>query len=623
GTLVLKIDTAANYPINSIVRLHYGASSPTEVRVIGNRDGHLKLDSTLDRPHGDKITIETLVAISSSGGQLLIPEVFGLNIFYLDDGGIVRSETGTLVDVDGNAVDASSGSGDFASTFAFSLATDVNLGVQFGVISDIVGQAYAPVASSKSENALVVKDPPEVIPGLVKPKRVASFAGKPPKGLSIGDLMVMRARDGSIVRGLRVAGVQVGSDDYALQFETAIAASNSTFEPDAHEFHGPMTESLRPIEWDRNPEPAFSGAALFPDPIDAAALELIRPGRVCLIEDEREIEAPVLATVREVVRTPAQQRKVIFTAADGLGGFEKGWTTVNFNAVKAGHGETKSPKTLGSGDGERPRQNFRFAAREVSFIPSTVAETGVAPDMDVAVDGVLWPYRDLIDPTAEGTESFSSELNEDDSLTLHFRRRLPTGTDNVLVRRHRSGVGAGGVVPARAFTKPMKKSRFVSAVTQPFASTGGAEREPVDDIRVNAPARLAANDRAVSLEDFARIARRRSDIWQAHAALLTSPTASHDVCLTVVPANGGAVGETQKTDLIDFIEARSLPGLRVAISDYGDVGLLLGTKIYVDTERYDKTEVQEAAHAILVSTFALERRGLGQPVYIAEVIAAL
>ncbi|MEM7670096.1 MAG: hypothetical protein AAF317_13300, partial [Pseudomonadota bacterium] len=156
-----------------------------------------------------------------------------------------------------------------------------------------------------------------------------------------------------------------------------------------------------------------------------------------------------------------------------------------------------------------------------------------------------------------------------------------------------------------------------------FASTGGAEREPVDDIRVNAPARLAANDRAVSLEDFARIARRRSDIWQAHAALLTSPTASHDVCLTVVPANGGAVGETQKTDLIDFIEARSLPGLRVAISDYGDVGLLLGTKIYVDTERYDKTEVQEAAHAILVSTFALERRGLGQPVYIAEVVAAL
>ena len=36
-----------------------------------------------------------------------------------------------------------------------------------------------------------------------------------------------------------------------------------------------------------------------------------------------------------------------------------------------------------------------------------------------------------------------------------------------MVRRYRTGVGAGGAVPARAFTKPMKKHRWVAALTQP------------------------------------------------------------------------------------------------------------------------------------------------------------
>ena len=56
---------------------------------------------------------------------------------------------------------------------------------------------------------------------------------------------------------------------------------------------------------------------------------------------------------------------------------------------------------LGSGDAERVRQDFKFKIDTVSFIPSNAPVTGVAPDMDVAVDGVKWEFRDLGDPTAE------------------------------------------------------------------------------------------------------------------------------------------------------------------------------------------------------------------------------
>ena len=190
----------------------------------------------------------------------------------------------------------------------------------------------------------------------------------------------------------------------------------STFEPDAHEFHGPMQRTLRPLDHDRNPEPAFDGPAIIIEsPVDQAR-ELVRLGKTCLIEEqETDVEAqgdrvePVLATLFEAVEVD-EGLKLLFEPTEGLGGFRKGWTTLNLNAVSASHGETKSAKVLGSGDAEKPLQRFAFSARDVSFIPSNIAETGVAPDMDVEVDGVLWSYRDLIDPTAQGSESFSVSL---------------------------------------------------------------------------------------------------------------------------------------------------------------------------------------------------------------------
>ena len=475
---------------------------------------------------------------------------------------------------------------------------------------------------ARRELAVVAADPPVVVPGKYLKERIVSFAGKPPKGLAVGDLMVMRSVLGGAATALRVEGVVLGSDSYSIQFETALTDDFETFEPDAYEFQGPMTRALRPRDHDRNPTTAFAGAKITLDGLDNAARDLIRPGRPCLIEDEREIEDPVLGEVLEVL--PGASLQVVLASAEGLADFKRGWTRINLNAVIASHGETKSPKTLGSGDGERGRQSFTLSARRVSFIPSSVAETGVAPDMDVAVDNAVWSYRDLIDPTAEGSESFSTSLNEDDTLTIHFRRRLPTGTNNVAVRRYRTGVGAdGAAVPARAFTKPAKKNRHVKAITQPFAATGGAEREPVEDIRVNAPSRLAANGRAVSIEDFGRLCRRRSDIWQAAARAVTNPTVPYDVEITVVPSNGGAVGPTLRTELVEFIEARAIPGTRIGIVDFSDVNFLLDTTIYVKTEVYDRTEVQAAAHAALIARFALEVRALGQPVYIAEAVAAL
>src|SRR5690606_20786264 len=148
-----------------------------------------------------------------------------------------------------------------------------------------------------------------------------------------------------------------------------------------------------------------------------------------------------------------------------------------------------------------------------------------------------------------------------------------------------------GAVPARAFTKPMKKHRYIRAVTQPLAATGGAEREPLEDIRTNAPSRLVANGRAVSLRDFERLCRRRTDIWQASAYPVTDPARSENVGIVVVPANGGGLGATLREELTEFVEARSLPGIHVGFELYEHIGLLVSATVRVDYEKFDRLEV--------------------------------
>lgn len=613
--LVIAIETAGNYPIHSIIRLHHDGTAEDEMEVLGNTDGHLRLRRNDVSVTDPRVVIETLVPHGGSGLTIYTsPDI--QQLFFLS------LAVGKIKSVTGKPEYAKNADGDepldkeIARTYA---ATDV-----FGV-------GYASVAGAKRENGVVVADPPEVVPGAGSlPSRTVGFAGKPPKGLAIGDAMVMLPIRGTEApTALRIAGLKTGADGWWLLFDTDLTTMPETFEPDRHEFQGPMMRSLRPEDWDRSPEPAIDGAEVRLAGLSPDARELLRQGRACLIEDERGGASqggvdPVQATIVEAIDA-AQVLRLVLDPVGDTAGFRAGWTQLRLNAVSAGHGETKSPKTLGSGDGERLRQRFLLPAKRVSFIPSSVAESGSAPDLDVAVDGVLWAYRDLIDADAEGTESWSITLNEDDSLNIYFRRRLPTAMNNIVVTRYRSGVGAEGVVQAGAFSKPMKKNRHVAAISQPFAATGGAEREPVADIRVNAPARLAANGRAVSVADFARLCTRRSDVWQARARLLTDPALPEDVGIVLVLANGTRLADnpTLAGEIRGFVEARALPGTRVRLEDFRLVALRLAATVQVDLERFDKVEIGQAALAVLVSAFSLERRSLGQAAYIAEAAAAL
>ena len=481
------------------------------------------------------------------------------------------------------------------------------------------GAAFGYVAvANEYETVDVIAEAPPVIIDEPAPDETVRFSGKPPKGMEAGDWFAARA--GSTPKPLKVVGVRTTSDGFYIQFDAAPPG-----EPEDTEFHGPMRQALRPADHDRRHDDAVVGGEATLVDLTAEARALIKPGRVAIVDYERAgqrrvVQAPILRAIENDGRVT-----IALDTTETFSGWQAGWTVFRLNTVTVSHGETKGSRTLGSGDAERRRQAFALAVKEVSFIPSSAAEAGVVADIDVTVNGAIWGYRDLIDPTAEEAEAWSSALDEDDTLQILFRRRLPSGQNNVLVARHRIGTGAKGTgVPAFSFTKPAKKHRFVQAIVQPFATAGGADREPVASVRANAPARLAANGRAVALVDFERLCRRHASVWQARAKEVMAPGTMRRVRITVVPANGGTVeGTPLQATLIDFVRARALPGVAVELSSFEALPIRIQTKVLIDVARFDKDEVRSAAEAVLAQTLSLARRALGQPVYVAEVMAAL
>ena len=63
-------------------------------------------------------------------------------------------------------------------------------------------------------------------------------------------------------------------------------------------------------------------------------------------------------------------------------------------------------------------------------------------------------------------------------------------------------------------------------------------------------------------------------------------------------------------------------GTAMTVTGFEDLPVAISVTARVDTGRYEKTDVQDRVALALLAEFSLIRRGLGQPLYVAEILAA-
>jgi predicted phage baseplate assembly protein len=259
----------------------------------------------------------------------------------------------------------------------------------------------------------------------------------------------------------------------------------------------------------------------------------------------------------------------------------------------------------------------------VAFVTDPTQSSGVRADMGVAVDGRIWKQVPTLRTSSPTEAHYTVRMTEDGFPAIGFGngragRRLPGGSNNVRVS-FRVGTGLAGNLAAGKLVKPVRPHRLLKGVRQPLPATGGNDMESVESMRENAPASVLTLDRAVSLRDFAHLATRQSSVWQAAAFLLPETVGRHaTVEVVVVPAGGGELGGVG-TALRSFLETHALPGVRVVVSPFTPGSFDLEVTLRVDSAAFDPAQVESDVRESLLATFSLERRGLGQDLFLSEV----
>jgi hypothetical protein len=386
---------------------------------------------------------------------------------------------------------------------------------------------------------------------------------------------------------------------------------------------GLFQHDLRPRGWDRNETPLADNRIPLELTAGTELPRLLARGRRLVIERE---EDGALVDAREAVVAAVDVAGSAILIDPPLSadlGFTHGNAVLSANVARAGHGESKPEKVLGSGDATRLSQSFVLSEQGVSFVADATQPSGVRAAVEVKIAGQTWQQVASLRDSGPADPHYTVRITEEGYLTLGFGdgnngRRLPTGTNNVKVS-FRKGSGLAGNLAAGSLTKIGKRHPRVAAVRQPFAATGGNDQEPASSLKEQAPASVLTLDRAVSLPDFARLAARQASVWQARAFALAPGLGQRDAIeVVVVPAGGGELGALA-TSLRDFLAAHALPGVDVRIASYEPAPFDLEVALRVVSAQFDPEQVIEAVRAALFDAFGLERRQLGQDLFLSEV----
>jgi len=295
------------------------------------------------------------------------------------------------------------------------------------------------------------------------------------------------------------------------------------------------------------------------------------------------------------------------------------------NVVKATHGETRK-ETLGSGDAAQALQTFVLKQPPVTFIPAANA-SGVDSTLQVFVNEVEWQEKEALSGAGPGERMFITKTDDADQMSVIFGNgregaRLPSGLVNVRAE-YRNGIGKAGNVKAQQISMLQTKPLGVKSVINPLRSSGGADRDSLDQARGNAPLALMALDRLVSLKDYEDFTRTFAGIGKALVKRLSDGRREF-VHLTIAGADDAPIDSTSDVYacLLDALRDLGEPDLPIEVDARERVALVLDADIELAPD-YEWEDVEARVRKELLERFGFVRRSLAQPALLCEVVAAI
>jgi len=302
--------------------------------------------------------------------------------------------------------------------------------------------------------------------------------------------------------------------------------------------------------------------------------------------------------------------------------------TLNANTVAATHGATIAvPEVLGSGSASQINQSFTPSRSPITYVPAAT-DTGSASTLQVQVNNIIWEQEPSLFGLGPNDRAYIARQNDDGSTTLTFGDGvtgglLPTGQNNVTAT-YRIGLGTAGNLPAGSISVLQSRPPGLRTVSNPVASSGGADPEILDSARGNAPRTVLTIDRIVSISDYENFAAAVAGISMAQAVPLLLGQATI-IQITVAGVAGAAVAATSQLaiGLSAAIDAARDPLPQVVISSYQPILFNITATIIIDETDYVEATVHAQVLSTITAYFSFGQRSFAQPVTAAEVVATM
>lgn len=284
-------------------------------------------------------------------------------------------------------------------------------------------------------------------------------------------------------------------------------------------------------------------------------------------------------------------------------------------------GRLVKDEILGKSDGT-PNQQFTLAHPRLIL---RATEEGLSTSKDIELVTQLgeppdkWALQDTLAFSRMGRQDFTIEIDERDRATVIFGDgafgAIP-GTGAVIKATYRVGGGLQGNCAANTITTIVNAPQLAllgAKVTNPVPSTGGAERESIENAVLCAPTVFRSLKRAVTAKDYEALALRYPGVGKVRAVAAGWNT----VQLFVAPEGGGRVSDVLKKDLLAYFEDKRPISTIIEIEDVDYVTIFVSAKLGVKSYFITK-DVQEQVRQAVKSLFTFDEVNFGQTIYLSK-----
>jgi predicted phage baseplate assembly protein len=276
-----------------------------------------------------------------------------------------------------------------------------------------------------------------------------------------------------------------------------------------------------------------------------------------------------------------------------------------------------------------------IAYQNIQLDSDSIAENTIY--VYVGAGETLWSEEETLINSYENDEVYTREIDEDNYQTVYFgdnvNGEIPEGTikiQYIITSGELGNIGTGLVNKVVDPIYDVNGTEVTVTVVNSESFTGGSAVESIDEARVQAPAELATQDRAVTIEDFETLLNGYPGVLKSQAvdvrSSLTMPFKYIE--LYVIPeTNMEAVPEPQissvlEEELTSYLDDKIIAGRLFAFKNVTYVSVDVNMVIYVYSN-YDRNSVKTAVGNKLEEIFDVENVEIGQSLRYSQLAAEL